>query len=109
MKGWDLLNSNDPFDNLNKINGFLNPFYPFIQQSSRAMRHILNRIQQPTLSVDMTTTWIVVSRLMMAMTQRSRWSRLHSLRVVHGSRSSILCMPPKIQIMELDKVLVKFI
>lgn len=39
---------------------------------------------------------------------RESWSRLHNLRIVHGPESSILRTPPMIQIMELDKVLVKF-
>ena len=56
----------------------------------------------------MTATRIAVPQQMMAVIPGSRWSRLHNLRVVNGLRSNILHMPLKIQIMELDKVLVKF-
>lgn len=47
---------------------------------------------------------IVISRPMMIITPRSRQFYLHNVRVVHGLRNSILCIPPKIQIIELNMI-----
>ncbi|RWW26261.1 hypothetical protein GW17_00009367 [Ensete ventricosum] len=74
----------------------------------RLLRREKDRGGQLTWSKDMIPMWIAVLRPIMAVTSSSRTSRLHKLRVVRGPRSNILHMPPKTQITEIDKVLVKF-
>ncbi|RWW73821.1 hypothetical protein BHE74_00018264 [Ensete ventricosum] len=74
----------------------------------RLLRREKDRGDQLAWSKDMIPTWIAVLQPIMAVTSSSRTSRLHKLRVVRGPRSNILHMPPKTQITEIDKVLVKF-